>query len=98
MEYDVPRSLDVPDRLGIPFFTTVQFLILCVGIGLAVAVFKAPVWLIPFGVKVWLVVYVPVAAFLLPRTVGASGWTVYRLIVARAGRWLRPRRAVWRPE
>lgn len=98
MEYDVPRALDVPDRLGIPFFTTVQFLILCVGIVLAILVFKAPLWLIPFGMKVWLVVYLPVAAFLLPRTVGTSGWTVYRVIVARAGRWLRPRRAVWRPE
>ena len=98
MEYDVPRSLDVPDRLGIPFFTTVQFLLLCAGIGLAVVVFKAPLWLLPFEVKVWLVVYLPVFAFLLPRPVGASGWTVYRLLVARVGRWLRPRRAVWRPE
>lgn len=98
MEYEVPRALDVPDRLGIPFFTTVQFLILVAGIALAVLVFKAPPWLIPFGVKVWLVVWIPAVALLAPRTVGQSGWTVYRLVAARVGRWLRPRRAVWKPE
>ena len=36
MEYDVPRALDVPDRLGVPFFTTVQFFVALAGVGLAV--------------------------------------------------------------
>jgi hypothetical protein len=98
MEYDVPRALDVPDRLGIPLFTTVQFLLLCAGIGLAVAAFKAPDALLAGWLKPWLVIWTPALALLLPRTVGQSGWTVYRLVLARTGRWLRPRRTIWKPE
>ena len=98
MEYDVPRALDVPDRLGVPGFTTVQFLLLCAGIAVAVVAFKAPDALLPLWLKPWLVIWTPALALLLPRQVGVSGWTVYRLAVARVGRWLRPRRAIWKPE
>jgi hypothetical protein len=98
VEYEVPRALDVPDRLGLPGFTTVQFLIVCAGIAAAYLVFRAPDALLPPWLKPWLVVWLPALALLLPRTVGASGWTVYRLAVSRVGRWLRPRRAIWRPE
>ena len=98
MEYDVPRALDVPDRLGVPGFTTVQFLIAVAGIAAAALVLKAPDALLPLWFKPWLVVWTPALALLLPRPVGASGWTVYRVVVARVGRWLRPRRAIWKPE
>jgi hypothetical protein len=98
VEYEVPRNLDVPDRIGIPFFTTVQFGILVVGIFVCVLLWKA---LDPFGTpiptRIWLV-YIPVFAFLLPRSVTGSGWTNYRIITARVGRWCRPRRGIWRPE
>jgi hypothetical protein len=97
MEYDVPRSLDVPDRLGIPLFTTMQFAILIVGLLLMAGLWKL---LDPFGVPVsiraWLL-YLPVAAAILPRSVSQNGWTVYRVLVARGGRYCRPRRAIWRP-
>lgn len=97
MEYDVPRSLDVPDRLGIPFFTTMQFAILIVGILFMAGLWKA---LDPFGtpvsIRAWLL-YLPVAAAILPRSASRDGWTVYRVLVSRAGRLSRPRRALWRP-
>jgi hypothetical protein len=96
VEYEVPRALDVPDRLGVPFFTTVQFLVLVAAVILTVALFKAPAWLVPAGVKPWLVVWLPALAFWLPRSLG-GGWTVYRVGVSRVGRWLRPRRTIWRP-
>jgi hypothetical protein len=98
MEYDVPRALDVPDRLGVPGFTTVQFLLLCAGIAVAVVAVKAPTALLPLWLTPWVVIWAPALALLLPRPVGASGWTVYRLAAARVGRWLRPRRAIWKPE
>jgi hypothetical protein len=98
VEYEVPRALDVPDRIGIPFFTTVQFLIVVVGIAAAYLIFRAPDGLLPLWLKPWLVIWIPALASLLPRPVGASGWTVYRLVVSRVGRWLRPRRAIWKPE
>jgi hypothetical protein len=85
----------VPDRLGVPFFTTVQFLVLVAAVILTAALFKAPDWLVPAGVKPWLV-FVPALAFWLPRSLG-GGWTVYRVLLSRGGRWLRPRRTIWRP-
>jgi hypothetical protein len=97
VEYEVPRALDVPDRLGVPGFTTVQFLVLVAAVVLAVALLKAPAWLVPAGVEPWLVVWLPALAFWLPRSLG-GGWTVHRAVVSRVGRWLRPRRTIWRPD
>lgn len=98
MEYDVPRSLDVPDRIGIPFFTTLQFGILLAGVAIMVGLWKlADPHGIPLPTRIWLV-YIPLFALILPRSVSQSGWSVYRIIVARVGRWSRPRRAIWRPE
>jgi hypothetical protein len=92
MEYEVPRRLDVPDRLGIPFFTTVQFFIL-----VAALVVTAFLWArLPETARPWLI-YLPLAAFVLPREVPPHGWTVYRLILSKVGRLRRPRRLVWRP-
>jgi hypothetical protein len=98
VQYDVPRALDVPDRVGVPGFTTAQFFVLLAGIALAILAFRAPPALLPPWLAPWLVVWLPVVALLAPRPVGASGWTAYRLVVARVGRWLRPRRVLWKPE
>ena len=94
MEYDVPRQLDVPDRLGIPFFTTVQFAILIGGCLLTYLLWKVA----PEGARPWLI-YVPLAALLLPRPLPPHGYTLARIVAAKAGRLLRrPRRTVWKPE
>lgn len=94
MEYEVPRNLDTPDRVGIPFFTTVQFLIFCGGLLAAYGVSQTP---FPDWLKPWLLLYIPLLTLILPRKMG-SGWTVYQLLSARLGRYLRPRRMVWKPE
>jgi hypothetical protein len=98
VEYEVPRALDVPDRLGVPGFTTVQFLVLVAAVIATVALFKAPDWLVPAGVtgvKPWLL-FAPALAFWLPRSLG-GGWTIARVVASRVGRWLRHRRTIWRP-
>jgi hypothetical protein len=98
VEYDVPRSLDVADRLGVPGFTTAQALLAVAGVLLAVLLHKAGwLWAIDPGLGATAEVLVVALALLLPRRLPATGWTVGRAAWARAGRWLRPRRTIWRP-
>jgi hypothetical protein len=98
VEYDVPRSLDVADRLGIPFFTTVQALLAVAGVLLAVLLHKSGLlWAIDPGLGATAEVLVVALALLLPRQSPRTGWTVGRTVAARVGRWLRPRRTIWRP-
>jgi len=98
MEYDVPRALDVPDRVGLPFFTTVQALVAVAGIVLAVALHKSGLlWAVAPGLGATAEVLLVAAALLLPRRSPRTGWTIGRAAAARLGRWLRPRRTLWRP-
>jgi hypothetical protein len=98
MEYDVPRALDVPDRIGVPGFTTAQLFWAVAGIAAAVLLGREGGALLPGPWRVFLGGELVAASLALPRAVGASGWTVYRVAVARLGRWLRPRRTIWRPD
>jgi hypothetical protein len=93
-EYRVPRSLDVPDRIGIPFFTTVQFFLGLAGVAIGVLIWLSP---LEVNLRAWVAVWLPILFLLGPRSLGESGWTQFESWQARAGRWLRPKRTVWRP-
>lgn len=94
-KYQVPRNLDVPDRIGIPFFTTVQFVVFLAGCALA---WWSWSWPLDAYLKAWLLIYIPAAFFVAPRRLGSSGWTVFDLVRFRLARVLgRPLRTVWKP-
>lgn len=94
-EYRVPRSLDVPDKIGIPFFSTAEFFIFLLGVVIGAFVWFGTGWEV--NLRAWLLIWVPMAFLFGPRRFGPSGWTAFQLARHRVGRCLRPKRTVWKP-
>ena len=94
-EYRVPRDLDVPDRIGIPFFTTAQVFLFLLGVVIGCWCWFGSGWEV--NLRAWLLIWVPMGFLFGPRQFGSSGWTLFAQARHRIDRCLRPKRTIWRP-